>query len=454
MRAAIYLRQSRDPSQTGLAVTRQRKDCAKLAADRGWTIEHTLTDNDVSASSGKHRPAFAQLLALIDDHAIDVVICWHVDRLTRRLADLEDVIDRCQASGVRLATVSGDLDLGTDAGRLVGRILASVARGEVERKSARQKAAARQAAERGRPPSRRAFGYAPGGMAVIEDQARAVREAYEQLLAGASLVTITARMNAAGHKSTRGHTWSRTMARAMLLSSRYAGIRTYRGEEIGPGAWPPIVPEEVWRATVALLGAPERRTNHGTARRWIGGGLYLCGRCGSDVRVGYRENRVRIYICRTGKHLTRTAEPIDALIAGDDGLIVARLARADVLDLLAAPAPDVAPLREESNRLRCAIDQAATDYADGALTARQVRVATDRLTARLKLIERQLAAAGTAGRLSPLATAADPVAVWDSLDVGARRTVIDTLCTITLLPTGAGRRAFDPESVDIAWRTS
>jgi DNA invertase Pin-like site-specific DNA recombinase len=52
-----------------------------------------LTDNDVSASSRKPRPAFTRLLELVDAKAMDVVIVWAVDRLVRRLPDLEDLID-------------------------------------------------------------------------------------------------------------------------------------------------------------------------------------------------------------------------------------------------------------------------------------------------------------------------------------------------------------------------
>jgi DNA invertase Pin-like site-specific DNA recombinase len=52
----------------------------------------------------------------VGDKRADVVIVWAVDRLVRRLADLEMVIDACEASGVKLATVSGDLDLSTDQG--------------------------------------------------------------------------------------------------------------------------------------------------------------------------------------------------------------------------------------------------------------------------------------------------------------------------------------------------
>lgn len=314
MRAAIYVRQSKDIAGIGAAVDRQRQDCERLCAERGWTVVDTLTDNDLSASSGRVRPGYERLLAMVDAGQLDVIVCWHVDRLTRRVIDLEDVITRCERAGTKVATVSGDLDLSTDAGRLVGRILASVARGEVERKSARQKRAALQSAEAGEPPTRRAFGFTPDGGALNPSEAAAVRDAYRDLLAGATLVAITTRMNNAGHLSTRGNRWQRTMVRAMLLNSRNAAIRTYRGAEIGHGKWPAIVSEDTWRTAVSLLGDPARRLNKGTARRWLGAGLFLCGRCGGDVRVNYRQHGARIYRCRDSAHLSRLADPVDDLV--------------------------------------------------------------------------------------------------------------------------------------------
>jgi hypothetical protein len=48
---------------------------------------------------------------------------WHVDRLTRTLRDLEDVIDLHDKSGVPLATATGEIDLATPTGWLVARTL-------------------------------------------------------------------------------------------------------------------------------------------------------------------------------------------------------------------------------------------------------------------------------------------------------------------------------------------
>jgi predicted site-specific integrase-resolvase len=109
VQAVVYTRQSLDRTGDGLAVARQQEDCPKLCRDRGWAVAQIVTDNDVSASNGKPRSGFVQVLGMVDARAVDVVVVWAVDRLVRKLADLEEVIERCERAGVRLATVSGDV---------------------------------------------------------------------------------------------------------------------------------------------------------------------------------------------------------------------------------------------------------------------------------------------------------------------------------------------------------
>src|SRR3954452_12524707 len=101
-RAVIYCRQSLDRTGDALAVTRQREDAEALCRERGWTVLDVIIDNDVSASNGKPRPGFLRVLDLVDGRKVDVVVAWHVDRLVRKLADLETVIEGCERSGVRL----------------------------------------------------------------------------------------------------------------------------------------------------------------------------------------------------------------------------------------------------------------------------------------------------------------------------------------------------------------
>jgi site-specific DNA recombinase len=61
--AAVYARISSDQEHLGLGVQRQLEDCRKLPAGRGWTVAEEYTDNNVSAYSGKPRPAYARMLS-------------------------------------------------------------------------------------------------------------------------------------------------------------------------------------------------------------------------------------------------------------------------------------------------------------------------------------------------------------------------------------------------------
>ena len=128
-RGAIYTRISADRPANALGVTRQLDDCLALADRLDWQIAHRFDDNDISAFNGKHRPGFEALLDAMKTGQIDALICWHTDRLYRSMRDLERLIEIAEANRVQIRTVqSGELDLSTSAGRMMARILGSVAR--------------------------------------------------------------------------------------------------------------------------------------------------------------------------------------------------------------------------------------------------------------------------------------------------------------------------------------
>lgn len=455
-RVAIYCRISRDFTGEELGVTRQETLCRDLAARRGWEPVRTFTDNDLSAASGKVRPDYAAMLAEVEAGRVDTIVCVDLDRLLRRPLELEHLIHLAEETGLWAVTVSGQLDLSTEDGRLQARIRTAVSADEVARKGARQHRAAVQAAELGKPPKRRAFGYRAGGMEIDPVEGPAVAEAYRLVLAGASLASIAARWNAAGLRTAFGRAskeWTGGTVRKVILNARYAGIRTYLGEEVGtPGVWPEIVPDKTYRQAVALLRDPARRTSGGaTARKHLGGGLYLCGRCGCDMRSSTRgkAGSPLVYHCRASKHLTRVAEPIDLYVTAT---VRARLAQPDVADLISTESPELAKLQGEGRSLRARIRRLETDYADGEISARILREQTDRLRAELDRIDRRTAELTRTSRLATVAGAADPVAVFDALDVSSQQAVVDALMSVTLLPARPGVKVFDSASVRIEWR--
>jgi DNA invertase Pin-like site-specific DNA recombinase len=463
MRAAVYLRQSRDQNGTGLAVARQREDCLKLCRDRDWDpIEYV--DNDVSANSGKKRPAYQRMLKDIEAGKLGAVVAWDLDRLHRRPIELEHFIDLADQHHLALATVSGDTDLGTDNGRLFARIKGAVAKAEVERKSARQRRAQLQAAERGLPAGGpRAFGYERDGLTVREPEAKALCNAYNSLLAGRSMVGIARDLDEAGFTTGRlGKRFNHSAARAVLINPRNAGLRAYRGNIVGPAVWPPIVDEDTWRAAHALLTDTERsRGPGGSARKWLLGGLALCGRCDdgeTTVRVTYRGEmnangqHVRSYRCVKSAHLTREANWCDWRVTER---VIARLSRDDARDLLIDDdREDLTQLRTEQSTLRIRLDQLAEAFSDGALTASQLRSGTELLRARLTDIEARMVHIDRAPLLADLVTAQDVRKAWESADLHRQRAVIDLLYVVTLLPRPPGRKPAELESVRMKPKTN
>ena len=137
-----------------------------------------MTRKDATAA-GKYRPGYEEALRLVDAHAVDVVYCWKWDRFIREPLDLEFLIPRFDRAGVRFAEAEGNLDLGTESGRLTARIMVAVAKAEQDRKSDRQKLANEAAAVNGqrRLGTPRPFGYRDDHVTAHPVEAPAVAEA-------------------------------------------------------------------------------------------------------------------------------------------------------------------------------------------------------------------------------------------------------------------------------------
>lgn len=456
-RAAIYARQSLDRTGEALAVTRQLEDCRKLITDKSWQPCGEYVDNDVSASSGKPRPQYRRLLADMAAGRIDAVVAWSADRLTRRPIEVEHLIDLVETHNVKLATVSGEVDLSTAYGRAIARIFGAIARQEVEQKGARQKRANLQRAQQGHAPwTRRPFGYVDddGKIKVVAAEAREIKKAAKSILAGATLASVTADLNARGVTTSTGSAWSVTTTKRVLVNPRHAGKVTYNGVEVADGSWRPILDEDTHRAVVATLTDPRRRTAPAsTAHKYLLSGLAICGRCGDTTKVfaspmGVKDDYRMVYRCRTA-HLARNMQAVDEVVVGT---ILARLAMPDAAALLTEDV-DVSGLRADADALRGKLDELAGLLADGVLTAAGVRETSQRLRAELDVIERDIAAASRSDDAAQLLNAPDVAARWATLPLRSRRAIVDMLVTVTLLPSGKGVR-FDPEHVRIEWRAS
>ncbi|MFG3110568.1 recombinase family protein [Streptomyces tendae] len=481
-RAVIYCRISQDRTGAGLGVDRQREDCEALAERNGWEVVEVYVDNDVSAFSGKKRKDYERMLADLDDGKATVVIVWHTDRLHRSVLELEKYMNLCERRGVFTHTVqAGEIDLASPTGRMLARQLGIIARYESEHKGDRIARKRRQKAMAGEwAGGIRPFGWGvPTGETkrkldrktgdeievpeldmtkAVPEEAEALRFWTDEILSGASIRSLVQWCAHKGVLTTRGNAVSHTDMRDMLLRPRNAGIAVYKGEEVGRGKWEPIVDEAKYRAVVAILKDPGRRTTPGASPKWLGSLLYRCGRgdCTEYVFVTQSGGRrFPSYRCQTGHGGGRRAEVVDQYV---EDTIVERLSRPDAHELL-EPAPEgvnVAALQAEGEQIRMRLRNLAGKYGAGEIDDMQFAVASDTARGQLEGVTKQLARAATADPLAGLVGAPDVRAAWKALELDRQRAVLRALVEVTLKTPRPGRMPdggyFDYDAVVFEWK--
>ncbi|WP_088319507.1 recombinase family protein [Kineosporia sp. R_H_3] len=452
-KAAVYLRQSLDRSGESAAVDRQRNACLALCAAREWEVVREYVDNGTSATKDRgDDTAFAQLLADASAGLFDVVVAFAVDRLARRLSDVERLI----ATGAKAATVQGGLDLTTPEGEAQAAILTAFARMEVRQKGLRQREMHVQRVAAGRPwLGSRALGWSADGMTLIDDEAELIREAAGTILAGGSLASVARAWNAAQLTTSRGRPWANHSVRTLLLNPRLAAkaARTLghdRWEILGEGAWPAVLSEDVWLAVVSILRDPARRTTPTTARVSLLSGIASCGVCGGPLRTGANKGARTLRCAGPVQHLSRRAELIEKYVSD---VVIERLGRPDAVALLAED--NQAALEAANDELavkRERLGELADLLEDGTLTPAEVRATASRLRADVARLEAQVAEAARGDVLAPLIAADDAAAVWGALELGARRAVVAALVEVRVMSATRGRAKFSPTSVDVTFR--
>ena len=373
-RVALYLRVSLDSQGDRLAVDRQREDCLTIAADRGWEVVDEYVDNSISASDkAKQRPAYDKLVKDFGAGRFDALVCYDLDRLTRQPRQLEDWIDAAEERGLLLVTANGEADLTTDGGRLFARIKASVARAEVERKSARQRRALQQRADKGRPPlGVRLTGYTKGTGELVESEAEVVAALFARFAAGDSLRGIAAWLNTQPLEPRHGKEWTPSTVRTMLTNPRYAGRAVYDGKPTGERQLGTHRQRGALRQCPGDTERPSPQVESDGHRQEAPGQFHLPMR---ELRFPLRSHSGDRYRCPDG-HLTRLAQPIDDIVVAVIGAWLDK--QPNLSRSFAKVAPR--PRRRPANLNRCAddLEQVEQDYDNGLIDGRRYAVATEK----------------------------------------------------------------------------
>jgi DNA invertase Pin-like site-specific DNA recombinase len=157
VRIAEYRRVSTDEQRdSGAGLEAQRIAIEAEAARRGWTIVVRYEDT-ASGREMRRRAGLAGAMEAIESGQADALVVSKLDRLTRSVVDLGNIVRRARDRGWTLVILDPAIDLSSETGRLLANIVVSVSEWEREIIGSRTRDALRvkkaQGVRLGRRPS-------------------------------------------------------------------------------------------------------------------------------------------------------------------------------------------------------------------------------------------------------------------------------------------------------------
>lgn len=137
IRCAIYTRKSTEEGleQDFNSLDAQREACAAYITSQkaeGWIAVTNRYDDGGYSGGTLERPALQQLLKDIERGAVDVVVVYKIDRLSRSLMDFARLVEVFDRKGVTFVSVTQSFNTTTSMGRLTLNVLLSFAQFERE----------------------------------------------------------------------------------------------------------------------------------------------------------------------------------------------------------------------------------------------------------------------------------------------------------------------------------
>ncbi len=225
VRVVGYIRVSTEgQADGGVSLPAQVARLTAYALAMDLDLVEIVSDRGVSART-LERPGLARALGMLDAGEAGALLVTKLDRLTRSVRDLGELVERYFKSRFSLLSVSDSIDTRTAAGRLVLNVLVSIAQWEREAGSERTREVLAQVRTEV-PLGGEALGWrrvagddvdARRLVVAVPEELDTVRRIRELRAQRFSMRQIAAILHDEGHPTKRGGTWAGATVRKVLL---------------------------------------------------------------------------------------------------------------------------------------------------------------------------------------------------------------------------------------------
>jgi site-specific DNA recombinase len=325
LRCAIYTRKS---TEEGLEQEFSSLDAQREAAEafiqsqrhEGWVALSAHYDDGGFTGANMERPALKKLLEAVESDAVDCVVVYKVDRLSRSLLDFTRMLSLFDQHKVSFVAVTQQFNTSTSLGRLTLNILLSFAQFEREligeRTRDKMSAARKKGKWAGGWP---VLGYdveAGGGRLVVNaEEAERVRAIFALFEGTGSMRQTLAEIEQRGWclKSWQrkrgefrtGGPFNLNSLRRLLGNILYTGVVRHKGQPYA-GEHPAILERGQWERVQELIACRSGIADRTPRNKHLAllNGLLYCECCADPMVHSYASKGGRkypYYVCRNAQ---------------------------------------------------------------------------------------------------------------------------------------------------------
>lgn len=283
MKAALYIRVSTiEQAMKGYSLPAQEEMLRKYADYKGYEVVGLFCDDGYSGKD-LNRPEISHLIEKVRLKEVDIVIVYRMDRISRRVKDVIDLVDLFIETGVQLFSLNDNVDMATPMGRAMLKVAATFS--ELERETIierttmgkNQRALSGLKMANGKNP----FGYAwnreKDRFDIVPEEAEIVKDIFSKYLDGISIRNLN------DYCAERyGHPYfnNAMSCKEILHRMMYAGYYIYSGEIVKGINFDAIIDLETFYKTQEKMRTNvHARSNINTP--YLLTGLIYCAQCGS-----------------------------------------------------------------------------------------------------------------------------------------------------------------------------
>ena len=252
----VFIRVStEDQAREGFSLGEQEEKLKQLCDYKGYEVYKVYCDAGISAKDMEHRPKFQEMLKDMKDGKINYIVAYKLDRVTRSVRDLEELISQLEKYNTYLVCDRDDVNTSTANGRFFVRMLTVLSQLEIEIVSERTKFGLNDAIESGHLPGQVALGFKKdGNKKTIIDPATApiVKRVFDLYLQGKTFLQIS---NIFNEEKVLNKNWKDTHIERIINNRLYMGdyemykrLKEWKNVEpvIYMNVVDPIIPRYIW----------------------------------------------------------------------------------------------------------------------------------------------------------------------------------------------------------------